>query len=88
MWKHILSEIYYPNNIQDIQNFQNISYSPLDNNDKDLSVEVYVYYPQGDCRMYKDQTLTFSEKGTYKIVFLVRDSAGNYAKKTFKVVVA
>ena len=59
----------------------------MDNNDKDLSVEVYVYYPQGDCRMYKDQTLTFSEKGTYKIVFLVRDSAGNYAKKTFKVVV-
>lgn len=59
-----------------------------DNNDAELNVEIYVYYPQGDCRIYKEQKLTFNQKGTYKIVVFVQDEAGNYAKKTFEVVVS
>ena len=59
-----------------------------DNNDAELNVEIYVYYPQGDCRIYKEQKLTFNQKGTYKIVVFVQDEAGNYARKTFEVVVS
>ena len=59
-----------------------------DNNDAELNVEIYVYYPQGDCRIYKEQELTFNQKGTYKIVVFVQDEAGTYARKTFEVVVS
>lgn len=59
-----------------------------DNNDTELSVEIYVYYPEGDCRIYKDKEITFNEKGIYKIVVFVQDKAGNYAKKSFEVAVS
>lgn len=58
-----------------------------DNNDERLAIEIFVYYPQGDCRAYKDALITFQEKGTYTFVFFVWDKAGNYAKKFFEVTV-
>jgi hypothetical protein len=58
-----------------------------DKNDEELPVSTYVCYPNGRIVKCTSGSINLEEKGTYEIIFYVRDDSGCPAIKTITITV-
>ncbi len=58
-----------------------------DKSGNEIPVLTYVRYPSSRVAPLTDKTITFEEKGTYEIIFYVKDASGCAAYKTITVTV-